>query len=472
MKKILCTLLCLLTFAGLPFSVFADEEKTYVRIADYRDAFITIQLDAIEDQLDKIEAQYGVSGAVMISDAFESLTEEQSRSFCEEQDILGSNCVVLAYSFNENKFSVYSLSDEIQMFSDPEMLMAFENQLNDLYDQLGLGIWSNEYAFTVCNSFCTELADLSDAAYNGAPLDIGYFSGIAYSPESTDTSDASSEAETNSGYDSNGFAYYSHDNAGWINEYEDTRTIPDHRLVPRLVDEADLLGETAEAEILKKLDTISEKHQFDIVIVTKKSIGTKSSETYADDYFDYNGFGYGDSHDGIVFLISMENRDWAISTCGKGIPYFTDRGQKYMQDKFLPPLKNGDYARACITFTDLCEDFIVQAENGKPYDYGNLPREPFSLVALASAAVVGLLVAFIVCTYHKRQLTSVAFKKGAADYFRPGSFNLSQRDDIFLYKNVTKVRRETSSGGHGGHGGSSFHHSSSGRSHGGSHGHF
>ncbi|MBR1561934.1 MAG: TPM domain-containing protein [Ruminococcus sp.] len=473
MRRILCTLLCLLCFAGLPFSAYAEEESTYLRIADYRAGFNTTQLDTLESELDKINDEYGVSGAIIISDVFESISEEQAMQFCQDNDILSDNCVVLTYSFSENYFNVRSLSDELNMFSEADTLKAFEGQLNEMYDQLGYGIWSAEYAYTVCESFCTELTDLSNAAANGTPLDKGYFAGFGYEfRQSLEESAADSEASSDSGYDSNGFAYYSHDNAGWINEYEDTRTTPDHRLVPRLVDEADLISDSEEADLLKKLDSLSEEHEFDIVIVTKNSIGTKSSEAYADDYFDYNGFGYGTGHDGILFLISMENRDWAISTCGKGIPYFTDRGQQYMQDKFMPYLKSGNYNKAFNTFTDLCEKFVIQAENDKPYDYGNLPREPFSLVALASASVLGLLIAFIVCTHHKRQLTSVAFKKGAADYFRPGSFNLSQKEDIFLYKNVSKVRRQSSSGGGGGRGGSSFHHSSSGRSHGGSHGHF
>lgn len=52
----------------------------------------------------------------------------------------------------------------------------------------------------------------------------------------------------------------------------------------------------------------------------------------ADDFYDYNGYGYGEEGDGIIFLISMEERKWQISTCGFGITAFTDAGQEYMAD--------------------------------------------------------------------------------------------------------------------------------------------
>ena len=73
---------------------------------------------------------------------------------------------------------------------------------------------------------------------------------------------------------------------------------------------------------------------------------------YADDFYDYNGYGYGDSRDGILLLISMEERDWRISTCGYGITVFTDAGQEYISDKFLPYLSDGDYSEAFTKYAD------------------------------------------------------------------------------------------------------------------------
>ena len=53
---------------------------------------------------------------------------------------------------------------------------------------------------------------------------------------------------------------------------ENTDTIPDTRLLPRLTDEADLLTDAEEEELLTKLDEISERQQCDVVVATVNSL--------------------------------------------------------------------------------------------------------------------------------------------------------------------------------------------------------
>ena len=61
----------------------------------------------------------------------------------------------------------------------------------------------------------------------------------------------------------------------------------------RFVDNADLVLDYQESEIESKLDKISDKYNMDFVVVTVPSLDGKTSEAYADDYFDYNGYGGG-----------------------------------------------------------------------------------------------------------------------------------------------------------------------------------
>ncbi len=60
-----------------------------------------------------------------------------------------------------------------------------------------------------------------------------------------------------------------------------------------VVDNADLLTQTEENELSEKLQDISDELQFDVVVVTTNSTGSKTATEYADDYFDYNGYGRG-----------------------------------------------------------------------------------------------------------------------------------------------------------------------------------
>ena len=233
--------------------------------------------------------------------------------------------------------------------------------------------------------------------------------------------------------------------------------------MPRLVDQADLLTDAQEAALLSKLDTISNKHGMDVVVVTADTLEGKSPTAYADDFYDYNGY----CEDGILLLVSMEDSDWWISTAGYGITAFTDAGIEYLGNRFVPSLSDGDYAGAFEIYANTCDEFITQAKTGDPYDTHNLPKEPFDfLMNLAICFVIGLVIAAIATAIMKGQLKSVRSQAGASSYVKSGSLNVTHRQDLFLYRDVKRTAKPKDSGG------SSTHTSSSGRSHGGGGGKF
>ena len=132
--------------------------------------------------------------------------------------------------------------------------------------------------------------------------------------------------------------------------------IPETRQLPRLVDRADLLSELEEEELEARLDEISERQQADVVVVTVNSLDGKSAQDYADDFYDYNGYGIGTDKSGILLLVSMEARDWHITTTGFGIRAITDAGLDYISDQFLPYLSDGEYLDAFETYANLCDE--------------------------------------------------------------------------------------------------------------------
>lgn len=243
----------------------------------------------------------------------------------------------------------------------------------------------------------------------------------------------------------------------------------------RIADWAELLSESEEAELSDRLDEISERQKLDIVIVTLESLEGADIVAYADDFFDYNGYGFGEKKDGVIFLMSMEERDWCISTSGYGITAFTDAGQEYLSEKMVPYLSDGAYAEAFQIFAGQCDDYITQARAGTPYDVDNIPVEPFSpLGALLIAVVAGFVVSLIATGIMRLSLHSVFSQTAADSYMKKDSLRLTKNYDLFLYKNVTRTERpkETSTSTSGSSGGSTTHISSSGNTHGGSKGKF
>ena len=83
----------------------------------------------------------------------------------------------------------------------------------------------------------------------------------------------------------------------------------------RVFDDGNLFSRSELAELEEKAEKISKKANMDFVIVTSQDIGEVTPMVYADDFYDYNGFG----DDGALFLINMKGRDIYISTCGIAI---------------------------------------------------------------------------------------------------------------------------------------------------------
>lgn len=235
----------------------------------------------------------------------------------------------------------------------------------------------------------------------------------------------------------------------------------------RFVDNAGLLDTSEYASLSLRLNDISERHGCDVVIVTEKSIGDKSPEAYADDYFDYNGYGIGDDRSGILLLINMADRDWHISTSGYCMNAFTDVGMDFIANKFLPDLKDKDYENAFEIFINQCDKFIIKWKaDGTAYDKNNLPKEPLGKFGIIGSIVIGVVASWLTVSYMKNQLKSVLKKSQADDYVRKNSLHIKNSRDIFLYSNITRSARSKSNSG------SSTHRSSFGRVHGGRGGKF
>ena len=216
----------------------------------------------------------------------------------------------------------------------------------------------------------------------------------------------------------------------------------------RIVDEADLLSYDQEQELEAYIDEVSEKHKFDLVIVTVNSLNGKTSSEFADDFYDYNDYGFGEDKDGALLLISMEDGDWAISTCGEGIYTYDDSLLDELEDNCISKLSDNDYFGACKSFISISED---------AFTFPLLSRIIISLI-------VGFFIAFCAVNMMKRKLITVQKQIGAKVYTKPDSMQVTSSRDVFLYSHVTKRARPKNN--------SRSHTSSSGRSHGGRSGKF
>lgn len=213
---------------------------------------------------------------------------------------------------------------------------------------------------------------------------------------------------------------------------------------PTIRDHADLLTASEEKKLQKKLDQIGEEYNVYLYVLTMESINGSPSLDYAEMMFWSNGLGYGEDQDGILLLVSMEERDWAIYTNGVGHDAVSNSEADEIGNRIAPLLKDEEYAAAFETFAEECEEYIDIEINGAPF--------PFLKVLFISLAV-GAVVALIVTGIMKGQLKSVRMKAGASDYVRPGSMKVTLANEFFLYRTVTRRAKPKSSSSSGGGGG-------------------
>ena len=265
-----------------------------------------------------------------------------------------------------------------------------------------------------------------------------------------------------------------------------------------VVDDAVILTFDEKSELEKALMIASEENQASIAVLTTNDFEGKSVSEFADDYYDYNGYGYGDSADGCLLVVNMETRDWYITTAGRIIDEIPSYVIDSIGESFVPYLSSGDYLDAFMTYGEIVDYYISETgeapedefvfagdeyagyegyydnpdfnyvidENGNVI---NLNKGEAFIKNLGIAVVIGIILAFITVSIMKGQLKSVRISTEAREYMKADTLSITKHSDRFLYRNVTRTARpknNTSSGGGGVHVGSS------GRSHGGGGGKF
>lgn len=221
----------------------------------------------------------------------------------------------------------------------------------------------------------------------------------------------------------------------------------------KLDDSANVLSDSEKANLTATINETADKCKCNLAFVTVNDLKGASfshngtTQDYADRYYEE---AFGKNTDGIVVLLVLQNgsgkRDIYISTSGKCIKRLSDKEREAIFDDALDhhnPDKKGYY--------DFLNCIALDLKRDVP------PHLKWYMLPLA--LLIGFAIAMIILSIQKKQLTTVAMQRGAVNYVRPGSMNLSSSRDSYLYSTVSRTARPKSS--------SSSHTSSGGGTHGG-----
>ena len=200
-----------------------------------------------------------------------------------------------------------------------------------------------------------------------------------------------------------------------------------------LYDEADLLTDSEEATLVEKLKEVSHACNAQLVVVTIASMDGGNIDVFVDDLYDSMGFGYGENHDGVLLLVCMDPREYRILSNGYAGTAIGPDQIDTLCDFMETYLPNGHYTTAFHSFADQSGEFLEYYQMGSPFKVGK---------SLAISLIIGIIAGLIVAFILKGQLKSVRKQDQAYGYVKPGSMTVNLDHDIFLYRTVTRTKKQ------------------------------
>lgn len=220
----------------------------------------------------------------------------------------------------------------------------------------------------------------------------------------------------------------------------------------RFDDNADLLTDAEEQALTDTLSDVSEKCDCNIVFFTTNDLSgasfshTGTAQDYTQRYYETC---CGVNTDGVVcgLILRDEDGDRQVLLYGSGkcVKRLSDSESEEIRESAISnhnPDRNSYY--------DFLNAIALGVKEAVP------PHLKWYMLPLA--LVIGFVIAMLIMKNLKNQLKSVKMERGAVNYVRPGSMNVTASRDSYLYSTVSRTARpkNNSSGSSHSSGGGSY----------------
>ena len=215
--------------------------------------------------------------------------------------------------------------------------------------------------------------------------------------------------------------------------------------VKHILDTSNLLSHEEWEELESRAEDISNRQHCGIYFAmvddyTEYRDGSVFEVTYQ--LYHNNQLGVGDGRDGVIVLLSMEERDYAMFVYGEYAEYvFDEYGQEKLEEKFLGFFEYDDWYGGISHYLDACDEFLTKADEGDPV-------RPSYWENILLVTGLSCLVSGAVCFWLLRSMKTVRAKDKADTYVSKGGLHLTQQLDQFSHTTVTrtKIQKESSGG--------------------------
>ena len=235
----------------------------------------------------------------------------------------------------------------------------------------------------------------------------------------------------------------------------------------------------AEVDLLNaQAQQISDQYQFGVYAhILYDDASYDDIWGYIEQYYAEQDLGYGNTSDGILFLITQSSQGGSYDIyipAASNQSYFTIDGLEDIQDDAEEGLFEHDYYKAIDTFLDKTEEHLAyynqhdypwsSATEGAVY-YDAETGRSVSGFAVAAGIIIPFVVACIVVAVNASKHRTKHTATDAAEYIPSyGQLQLTRHTDMYLYRTQsrTKIHHEESHDGGGGFSSSGGMHSGGG----------
>ena len=224
---------------------------------------------------------------------------------------------------------------------------------------------------------------------------------------------------------------------------------------PSVVDKTGELSAKQIEEFTNRIISLNEvyKEELLVIVIDDEYYNQQYSSDLmqiAADYYVQENYGYGNKLSGLVVLLRM----------GASYNHYAILGTGDLEDTFDDDDIDKEYAKVKQYISSGNTEKAVSAAIDGMEDILNNVKDFHIFRKLIISLLIGLAVGGITVLVMKSKLKSVGRQRAAANYVIPGSFNLVESRDLFLYSTVSRTPRADNSS----RGGGSSHVSSGGRS--------
>lgn len=211
-----------------------------------------------------------------------------------------------------------------------------------------------------------------------------------------------------------------------------------------VLDKAGLLSAEDLSDLERNAGNIAATYDFGVYILTVDDFHNYTAaydrEGAAEEIYLNNDLGVGPDRDGMILMLSMEERDWAMFAFGYGNTAFTDYGKQYLADAFLDDFADNNWYDGFNDYLIRFNQMMEQSVNGTPVDVNTMPVPKISIfIGIVACIALGILIASGITGILAGQMKSVYAGDEAFEFIDKEGLRLSHKSDQYLHTTRTRV---------------------------------